>query len=82
MKVFLVSVFLLLGLTFAVTPPASKIPGNNPEEQELKYSLTIKETDVVLKWLAKAPFEEANPLIQKIVFQAQKQLSDTSKPKK
>lgn len=51
------------------------------EEKEINFSLTLKEADVVLKHLSKGPFDEVNPIIQKLVFQAQAQLTDTTKNK-
>lgn len=50
-----------------------------PKELELK--LSIQETETVLKALSKLPYEESAPVISKIQYQAQKQLTDTIKQK-
>lgn len=72
MKKLLLSVFMIAALSFQLPE----------EEKKLKLELTVPQTEIVLKALSKLPFEESSTLIYTIQIQANKQLADTTKPKK
>lgn len=52
------------------------------EQKKLKFELTVPEAEIIIQALGKLPYEQAAPVIQSIVGQAQRQMQDTTKPKK
>jgi hypothetical protein len=55
---------------------------NYAAEKEVTLKLTVPEAEYVLQALQDKPYKEAAPLINKIIYQAQSQLADTTKSKK
>lgn len=58
---------------------------HKPVDQQPKtitITVTVAKAELILKALAKLPYEESADLIQDITTQGQKQLADTSKIKK
>jgi hypothetical protein len=74
-------VFFALGTLFLITFSAFQAP-KQQEPKKVKIELSLSELNVVIESLQAQPYGRVAPLIDNIVSQFNKQVADTTKPKK
>lgn len=71
--IYKIALVLALGLLISFT--------ENKQERKLRFEFTENQVNVILNGLNELPAKTANPIIQEIYQQVQKQLQDTIKKK-
>jgi len=69
-------------LSFATDKPKEENLPQKQQERSIVWTVTETEANTIITGLNELPAKTANPLIQKLIFQAQKQLTDTIPKKK
>ena len=75
--------FSIASLFLWITTPNhnDKTPTSVTQEKTIVWTVTEGEANTIISGLNELPAKTANPLIQKLIMQAQKQLQDTIKKK-
>jgi len=83
LKIFLFALTAsILWLTTDYNPkPQTKNLTLTTQEKNIIWTVTEGEANTIITGLNELPAKTANPLIQKLIMQAQKQLQDTIKKK-